>query len=278
MTNYVSQCTSPMLLQLGRASVYLSFYFRKIILEYCSIEEKSNRSNVLMEFIRRIEINASAIRSLVEVSIKNDCKPYLKLSIGLLIRSCLIDSILGLYLSALNEDAASEIVSDFNHDYVKAMPDRYEVYSDRCAAIDLDETLLKQLYGLHIEDNYPNYIDWSAYHKGDTSRTGFFKIKLTSRLTIAKAHRFLKKDKHYGELSNKLYAYYREYSQYEHFSVFAHESYTAPYDDDNPPMAKPFEYITKAIEYIGINMHLSEQIVLYCNNAYMSIVKLLAHN
>ena len=275
MSNLVSECKSKNLLLLGQVTVYISYYYRKAILEYCGVDSKSSRSNVLMEFVRRIESNSSAIRTLVEMSIKKESKSYLKLSIGLLVRSCLIDSILGLYLSAIDDKLASDIISDFNQDYVRSMPDRYEVYSDRCAISKLDEGLLKHIYGLQIEDNYPNHIDWSAYHRDENSKSGFFKIQTSSRLTIAKAYKFLKDDTRYSLLSRKLYAYYREYSQYEHFSVFAHGSYTASYDDDNPSMAKPFEYISKAVEFIADNMQLSAQLVMNCNKASRSIVKLL---
>ncbi len=275
MPNYVSECKSKNLLLLGQVTMYISYYFRKAILEYCKVEGKSNRNNVLMEFVRRIESNSTAIRTLVETSIKKDSKSYLKLPIGLLIRSCLIDSIVGLYLSAVDDRAASDIISDFNQDYVRSMPDRYDVYSDRCAASKLDDILLKHMYGLQIEDNYPNYIDWSSYHRDESSRSGFFKIQSSSRLTIAKAYKFLKEDTRYSSVAKKLYAYYREYSQYEHFSVFAHGSYTSSYDDDKPSMAKPFEYVAKAVGCVVSNMNISEPIECYCNEASKSVVKLL---
>ena len=41
-------------------------------------------------------------------------------------------------------------------------------------------------------------------------------------------------------------------------------------------MAKPYEYITKAVEYIVTNMKISEQIVQYCNKANVSVVNILA--
>ena len=275
MPNYVSECKSKNLLLLGQVTTYISYYFRKAILEYCKVEGKSNRNNVLMEFVRRIESNSTAIRTLVETSIKKDSKSYLKLPIGLLIRSCLIDSIVGLYLSAVDDKAASDIISDFNQDYVRSMPDRYEVYSDRCAASKLDDSLLKHMYGLQIEDNYPNYIDWSSYHRDESLRSGFFKVQSSSRLTIAKAYKFLKEDTRYSSVAKKLYAYYREYSQYEHFSVYAHGSYISSYDDDNPSMAKPFEYVAKAVGFMVSNMNISETIERYCNEASKSVVKLL---
>ena len=275
MSNYVSQCKSPNLLKVGQATVYISYYFRKAILEYCAVEEKTNRTNVLMEFVRRIECNSSAIRTLVEASIKNSSKPYFKLSIGLLVRSCLIDSILSLYLSSLDEDATNEIINDFNQDYVKAMPDRYEVYSDRCAITDFGDDLLKHMYGLQIEDTYPDYIDWRSFHVDDSSRNGFFKIKSSSRFSIATAHKRLKEDDRYSALSRKLYAYYREYSQYEHFSVFSHDSYSSSYGEDSPSMAKPFEYIAKAVEHIGVNLKLSPQMEEHFNAAHAGIVRIL---
>lgn len=114
-----------------------------------------------MEFVRGIESNSTAIGALVEVSIINESKSYLKLSIGLLVTSCLIDRILGLYLSVIDDKASSDIIIDFNQDYVKSMPDRYEVYLDRCAASNLNYSLLRYMYGLQIEDIYPNHIDWS---------------------------------------------------------------------------------------------------------------------
>lgn len=277
MPNYVSECKSKNLLLLGQVTAYISYYFRKTILEYCKVESKSNRNNVLMEFVRRIESNSTAIRTFVEVSIKNDNKSYLKLPIGLLVRSCLIDSILGLYLSAVDDKAASDIISDFNQDYVRSMPDRYEVYSDRCAATNVDDCLLRHMYGLQIEDIYPNHIDWSSYHRDESSRSGFFKIQSSSRLTIAKAYKFLKEDTRHSLLAKKLYAYYREYSQYEHFSVFAHGSYTASYDDDKPSMAKPLEYVAKSVGCIVSNMMLSESIERYSNEASESVVKLLSY-
>lgn len=276
MTNYASESKSQKLLQLGQITAYISYYYRKSLLEYCAVEGKTDCSNILMEFIRRIEINTTAIRTLVEASIKNESKSYFKLSIGLLIRSCLIDSILGLYLSALDEEAANKIVCVFNQDYVKSMPNRFEVYSDRCVSLGLDDDFLRHLYGLQIEDNFPNQIDWSSFNKDESSKKGFFKIQSTPKLTIAKIHTYLKSNPRYSILSKKLYAYYREYSQYEHFSVFARGSYSAFYEDDNPSMARPYEYIAKTVEYIVVNMKLSEQIVQYCNKANASVVKILA--
>ena len=130
------------------------------------------------------------------------------------------------------------------------------------------------MYGLQIEDTYPNYIDWCSYHKEESSKYGFFKIKSHSRFTIFNAFKYLKRDDRYCQLSKKLYAYYREYSQYEHFSVFSHGSYIAAYDD-KPSMAKPFEYISHAVEYIGANMNVSKLLKTYLGKAHAGIVNVL---
>ncbi len=40
-------------------------------------------------------------------------------------------------------------------------------------------------------------------------------------------------------------------------------------------MAKPFEYIAKAVEHIGVNLKLSPQMVEHFNAAHAGIVRIL---
>ena len=122
---------SNRLLSLGRATVLLSYYYRKAMLDYCSANNRTALTDALMNLVRRIEANSFAIKELVKVSIKNDGTQYFKLSIGLLLRSCLMDSIIGLYLSTQDKESALKIIRNTEHDYVKALPDRFEVYADR---------------------------------------------------------------------------------------------------------------------------------------------------
>ena len=220
------------------------------MLEYCRISERDNRSDVLMDFIRRIEANASGIRSLVETSIeKEQSSTHLKLPIGLLVRGCIVDAIQGLYLSSLTADEANEEIGNLNQDYVRSLPDRFEVYLDRAAVSEMDIAFLKNMYGLGIEDAFSNYIDF------ESTKDGFFAIKKTKKhKTIRSIVDCLCSSVRNKELVKKLYSYYREYSQYEHFSQMGHGDSLVPYDEDYTVMAKAFEYVSLAAYYIQSNI------------------------
>lgn len=220
------------------------------MLEYCRISGRNNRSNVLMDFIRRIEANASGIRSMVETSIeKEDSSVHLKLPIGLLVRGCIADAIQGLYLSSLTAEDANEEIGNLNQDYVRSLPDRFEVYLDRTVVSEMDIELLKNMYGLGIEDTFSHYIDF------ESTKDGFFVIKKTKKhCTIRSMVDCLCSSEQNKELAKKLYSYFREYSQYEHFSQMGHGDSLVPFDEDCTVMAKAFEYVSVAAFYIQSNI------------------------
>lgn len=254
---------SNRLLSLGRATVLLSYYYRKAIQDYCSANNRTVLTDALMNLVRRIEANSFAIKELVKVSIKNDGTQYFKLSIGLLLRSCLMDSIIGLYLSTQDKESALKIIRNTEHDYVKALPDRFEVYADRDGLSGMDESLLKHIYGLQIEDHFPHQIDWENIKSDEDKNRGFFSIEKSKNLTVKSAFDQLKSDSQHTKLSKKLYAYYKEYSQYEHYSLYGHSDSLTPYDKDSTSMSKAFLYICEAMHYmlgsvdVGLRLNLS---------------------
>lgn len=252
---------SDALLSLGRVAVSLSYYYRKAMQDYCSANNRTVFADALMNLVRRIEANSSAVRELVKVSLKNDSTQYFKLSIGLLLRSCLMDSIMGLYLSAQGEESALKIIGDVEHDYVKALPDRFEVYADRDGLSGMDESLLKHIYGLQIEDCFPHQIDWESLKDEEDKNRGFFSIEKKKNFTIKSAFDWLKSESKHTELSKKLYAYYKEYSQYEHYSLYGHSDSLAPYDKDPTSMVRAFRYVCEAMHYmlgsVDVELHLN---------------------
>ena len=200
-----------------------------------------------MDFVRRIEANTSAIRELVTVSIEqNNSTQYYKLPMGLLLRSCLLDSLQGLYISSLSVNAADEMITQFDQDYVRSLPSRYEVYSDRSRLKDLGDDILRLSYGLQIEDHFPRYVDYSSVYDG------YFQIKKPSKAkTIRAMYQDLQQQSCYKDLSRYLYAYFKTYSQYEHFSLLGHGDSLLPFDDDSPMISKPYEYIAEAAMHIA---------------------------
>lgn len=236
------------------------------MLGYCSGNNKTTHTNALMSLIRRIETNSSAIRELVKVSIDNNSTSYLKLSIGLLLRSCLLDCILGLYLLLQDEDS---VLAEMERDYVKSLPDRFEVYADREGLSGMDESLLKHIYGLQIEDQFCEQIDWSSL------KSGFFSIRKESKLSIKTLFNKLKSDSRLAKLSKKLYAYYKEYSQYEHFSLYGHRDSLSHYDEDSTSMAKAFQYVCEAMHFIVVRVDVESRLKLssYSQHCCIEVLK-----
>lgn len=244
-------CKSKSLLKLGQVTALVSYCFRKAMLSYCLYENKTTRTNVLMDFIRRIEANASGVREMAKATILTyKSSPYLKLPMGLLIRNCLMDSLQGLYFSTLEDDSFNIALHSFNQDYVKSLPSRFEAYQDRVGSFE-DDVLLQQIFGLQIEDVFPEYIDWSCFDK----KTRSFKIaNKKGQYTLASMYCNLKKNEDYSFLASKLYAYYKKYSQYEHYSQMGNGDSLVPFDEDAPLMAKAYDYIVTATTMIAENI------------------------
>lgn len=236
------QSKSKSLFQLGQATAWISYCYRKTMLDYSRLENRNNRSDVLMDFVRRIEANSTGIRSLVETSIEGDSTPYLKLPIGLLLRACIVDSIQGLYLSTLSAEDCEESIRKFNQDYVLSLADRFEVYEDRFSKESVLTPMLRTIYGSSIEDAFPKYIDWSRIDH----ESKYFCIKKNKRESISSMAKAIKSVDQYKNLSSKLYGYYRKYSQYEHFSQMGHGDSLVPFDEDSPSIAKAYEYVSEA--------------------------------
>lgn len=271
MKNLFEKSKSKALLKLGQVTVVLSHSYRKAMLAYCKLEDRDKRSNVLMDFIRRIEANSSAIRQLAAASIEeNNSSHYFKLPIGLLLRSCVLDSLQGLYLSSLTAESANQMIVGFDQDYVCSLPSRFEVYSDRFSDDEEDEEL-RNCYGLQIEDVFTSYVDFSSH------KDGYFKIRNTSRpLTARGMYQALKVNPDFEKLSKRLYAYFRTYSQYEHFSIMGHGDSLVPFDEDMPYISKPYDYITEAVIHILKATAFSPVLLPWAQMAYENVVSINA--
>lgn len=242
---------SEALMKLGQVTALVSYCFRKAMLSYCLYENKTTRANVLMDFMRRIEANTSGVREMAKASIQTyKSSPYLKLPMGLLIRSCLMDSIQGLYFSVLDDKSFNEALHVFDQDYVKSLPSRFEAYQDKTYFIEDDE-LLKRIFGVQIEDMYSEYIDWTSF---DEVIKCFKIANRKGHYTIATMFCQLKEEEKYKVLAPKLYAYYRQYSQYEHYSRMGHGDSLVSFDEDAPLMSKAYKYITTSTIMIVENM------------------------
>jgi len=75
---------------MGKDIAILCVELRKRMLEYCE-REKKKRDLLMMDLVRRCECNLFAVLSLANVSLQGKGNIYLKLPVGLLLRSCFAD-------------------------------------------------------------------------------------------------------------------------------------------------------------------------------------------
>ena len=84
---------------------------------------------------------------------------YLKLSIGILLRNCFMDLLLGLYICDMDDEHVEEIAEVLNLNYVKALFEQFEVYRDKIEDVNFDEDFLEHMYTMSIEDNCLQYLE-----------------------------------------------------------------------------------------------------------------------
>ena len=87
------------------------------MLDYCKREDKK-RDLLMMDLVRRIECNMFAVLVLTRNAVNRGGTTYLKLPVGLLIRTCLSDCIMGLYVSLLSGDEVEQLSQTLTEEYV----------------------------------------------------------------------------------------------------------------------------------------------------------------
>ena len=88
----------------------------------------------------------------------------------------------------------------------------------------------------------------------------------------------LKKNEDYSFLASKLYAYYKKYSQYEHYSQMGNGDSLVPFDEDAPLMAKAYEYITISTATIVENMEGPTEVMGIMGRAKDEVEEILNSN
>lgn len=143
---------------MGKTIAQLCYDLRGKLLAYCKVENRQKRDLLMMDLVRRNECNLFAVLILIKASLKNGTT-YLKLPVGLLLRSCFADCIMGLYVSILSKDEAKQFAQTLNEEYVASLFSRAEVYKDKVRnVLPYDDEILEGWYTMQIEDNYLHYL------------------------------------------------------------------------------------------------------------------------
>lgn len=222
--------------------------------------DKDRKNIVLFLLSRRIITNIRAIAELAGVSYKNNGTLLFKLPVGLLLRNCLTDSITGLYLIKQDNVTFEHIMEKLNHDYARALFEELEVYRDKLNTY-FDDGVLEQIYTSFISDTFYQYLDINEKQKEEgtlyersvwnvESQEEYMPKGINGNTQMANMARTLSKDKQFGDCAKSLYAYYKYYSQWEHFSENGIGDILANFGEDNIKMSMTFGHINTALDFM----------------------------
>ncbi len=239
------------------------------LMEFNKCEDASRRFLTFTNLMRRVECNLRTVYILSVLSLKKYNTRYFKLPVGLLVRSCLMDCIIGVYILKNNDKRCDGIVNLWNRDYVKALFDEYKVYKDR-TTLPFSDELLEHVYTMVLEDTFLNYLDindkidkiehmkerfiWKACDPKDV----YSEYKKTDGLLKSMKDE-LSNDDELGGYMNCLYAYYKYFSQYAHYSEMGYGDALANFGNDNIRFEKVFDYIEDIVQLIVDSISLKNE-------------------
>ena len=235
---------------IGQQTTEICRDLRGKLLDYSKREDKQKRDLLMMDLVRRNECNLFAVLTLIEKTMKNGTT-YLKLPVGLLLRSCFADCIMGLYISLLTNEEVEQFTKTLTEEYVASLFSRAEVYKDKIRDIlPYDDELLDGWYTMQIEDHYLHYLipnpDETNMHL-----CTIWKVEKTGKhVTLEKMVNTIKKNDELKGTGTHLYAYYKYFSQYEHFSEAAHGDTLVDFGMDNVSYEKAIDALRKGLQLI----------------------------
>lgn len=217
------------------------------MLDFCHVIDKTNKEIAVMDLVRRVECNLRAVMSLSMLSLKSNGSVYYKLPVGLLLRCCFSDCLMGLHLSQVSECEVRNILEDLHKEYVNSIFERYEVYRDKVST-PCDDALLQQIYTGQLEDNF---LDWLEINDKFNIKDGqpifrMWKAQDVKPYKTSKAKKALMQNLSMNPLIQRLYSYFKYFSQYEHFSESGHGDTLVDFGDDNVSFPQALDAINEA--------------------------------
>lgn len=232
---------------------------------FVKTHSKTRKRNFLISILVRLSSNLCSIALLSKYMVINRKPVLLKFPVGLLLRNCFMDALLGLYICDKDENHVAEITEVLHADYVNALFNQFEVYRDNVGDGGLDDGVLEHMYTMAIEDNYLEYlepnkdpIEVEVGHERDIwrvtprkkIRTLIPEKKVTNELNIKSMWEYLKERENYAECASFLFSYYKYFSQYEHFSESSFGDATVSLDVDHVNLVKAVERLSESIGVI----------------------------
>lgn len=226
----------------NRISIIVKYIFNnRQTLDYK--EYSGNKSNIVSSLIYRMARNLRGVQLLASHSAENNGSVFFKLPVGILVRNCLMDCILGLHIVSLDEDRCRNLMALKNRNYVNALFEEFEVYRDKISTT-FDEIDLEHMYTMALEDTYLGDLSINKdIQKIEPLKERFiWKPREYKEIydgckreddTLKKMKDSLSNNPNYANIYNSLYAYYKYFSQYEHYSPRGDGDSLADFGNDN---------------------------------------------
>lgn len=252
MDEHSNKNTRPVWGEIAGRSYELSRKLISVMRAFCNAKRKGRKRLAEMSLVRRVQCNLTAITYLADLCYKKDSL-YFKIPVGLLMRSCLMDTIYALYLHVLSAKEAEEEIEVLNKGYVKSLDERFDVYKDKVAYVGFSEELTRDFYDLGREDIFMRYLTFEK--KGEKLTTNVVRSKelrtihksWPESITIARMVEHIQTRPKAAAVVTRLNAYYKYFSQYEHFSEQGFGDSLAHFGDDNVSFPAAIDALEKGM-------------------------------
>lgn len=223
---------------------------------------EDRRKSAILNLLYRINCNILTIYMISGWSHKHDNTVFLKLPMGVLLRTVFTDIIHAMFFSAISDSEVEKELELLRMGYAYSLLERDEVYKDKVKHVSpsMDDSMLDMLYYGQLEDNYLEFFDYDE-------KEGFCIKKLTKsermergleRLptsTMEGKYSVLQNNPTFAELSKHAYQYYKYFSQYEHFSENGQGDILVPFGDDNVHFPSAMKVIEGSVEALMKNLN-----------------------
>lgn len=233
------------------------FGYHEVLHKHCKRED---RLGIIISIIHRIMRNIRAVYFLSVESAKMEDSTFMKLPVGILIRNCLMDGVLAMHIANNNDQVCQNLMALSNRNYLNALFEEFEVYRDKLGNI-FDDITSEHMYTMAIEDTYLNELKWND---NNTTIEPLNERHIWKAPDIKDIYDGCKKkdielknikdslcnDNKTRECVKNLYAYYKYFSQYEHFSQRGNGDSLADFGLDNIKFEKSIIHLEECIKFL----------------------------
>ena len=211
------------------------------LLSHQDLQKSENRRiAAILNLMYRMNCNILTVMMISDWSRKRHNTVFLKLPMGVLLRTVLTDGIHAMFFSAISDAEVKKELEQLRMGYAYSLLDRTEVYKDKVKRVSpsMDDDLLDRLYYGQLEDNYLHFYDYNEEEgfwikKLDKHERKERGLEAMPTSTMAGKLSALQNEPTFGDLAKRAYQYYRYFSQYEHFSEEGQGDIFVPFGDDN---------------------------------------------